>query len=90
MTEADVLDRVRAGELSYRQAAALLGISFSEVRYRVDPEQLERKRAYDRKRNRQTYRNLTGFQRNRELLRKRRHAALKRMAERNGRRNGPL
>ncbi len=90
MTESDVLDRVRRGELSYRKAAALIGISFSEVRYRVDPEQLERKRAYDRKRNRQMYRSLTGFQRNRELLRKRRHAALKRMAERNRRRDGSL
>lgn len=77
-----VLDQVREGKLSYRQAASLLGCSFSWVRYRVDPEQLEKKREYDRAYGFQRP-PLTGRQYNRWLLLSRRRQALKRIEKRN-------
>lgn len=74
-----VLDQVRAGELSYRKAASQLGCSFSWVRYLVDPEQLEKKREYDTKRDRRRYAEMSEFERNQKLLKTRRLKAVKRI-----------
>jgi hypothetical protein len=92
-----VLDRVRAGELSYRRASQLIGCSFSTVRYYVDPAQRERHRAADRARWRAKYdtnpefrrreldrnRALTGPRYSLKLLKDRRRRGLQRVEQRN-------
>lgn len=77
-----VLDKVRAGELSYRQAASQLGCSFSWVRYLVDPEQREKKRAHDKDWSARRYATMSQFERNHKLLKTRRLKALKRIKRR--------
>lgn len=77
---------------SLRARAKRLGVHHSTLYYRENPEALERKREYDRERQRplngSRYWNQSGVEYNRELLRKRRQKALQRMARRKARKPG--
>ncbi len=85
MDEQAVLDAVRRGDLTQEEAGALLGRSQPWVSYRLDPDALERKRAYDRERFRRVYEQMTWLDRHRNQLRVRRSRAVQRVAARNAR-----
>jgi hypothetical protein len=51
VTESEILEAVRAGQLSQGEAARRLGRSRSYIRYRTDPEYRERDRARHREKN---------------------------------------